>query len=377
MRIFKAYSNNRIQIEKIENNNGKILAYSKSSPFYPDGKGGQLGDRGSIGPAHVLSVRENDDYIICELDKEIQPGEYDVTIDEERRMDIAQQHTAQHILSAAFIEIANIKTVSFHMGDEYCTIDVETAFIEPDVLNEAEELANKIVQSCTEVEEIITDLEGSRNYSLRKPLSDKVKGEVRLIKIGQFDVSACSGFHNENTGEVGMIKIIDTEKVKGELTRLYFVAGIRSLKYFQKYNSVINELAKMLTTSVDELQARIVKMQNQMKEQASTLSKISEEYARCISTNLKNDGLVYVEGYNEVGNFLLKIMDLSNRIVVFFDGTRYLIASHKYDVRPMIKKLMEVYGGRGGGKAEFANYQPEKKMERSDFERICSEVYQI
>jgi len=66
---------------------------------------------------------------------------------------------------------------------------------------------------------------------------------------------------------------------------LYFVAGIRSLKYFQKYNSVINELAKMLTTSVDELQARIVKMQNQMKEQASTLSKISEEYARCISTN--------------------------------------------------------------------------------------------
>jgi len=54
-------------------------------------------------------------------------------------------------------------------------------------------------------------------------------------------------------------------------------------------------------------------------------------------------------------------MDLSNRIVVFFDGTRYLIASHKYDVRPMIKKLMEVYGGRGGGKAEFANYQPEKK----------------
>jgi alanyl-tRNA synthetase len=84
-----------------------------------------------------------------------------------------------------------------------------------------------------------------------------------------------------------------------------------------------------------------------------------------------------VEGYNEVGNFLLKIMDLSNRIVVFFDGTRYLIASHKYDVRPMIKKLMEVYGGRGGGKAEFANYQPEKKMERSDFERICSEVYQI
>jgi len=376
MRIFNSYSSDKIQIEKVEKNNGKILAYSKSSPFYPDGKGGQLGDRGNIGSARVLSVKENYEYTICELDAEIQPGEYDVKIDEKRRMDIAQQHTAQHILSAAFIEIAHIKTVSFHMGEEYCTIDMETTFIEYDVLNEAEELANKVVQSCTEVEEIITDLEGSKEYSLRKPLSEKVKGDVRLIKIGQFDVSACSGFHTANTGEVGMIKIIDTEKVKGELTRLYFVAGMRSLKYFQKYNSVTNELAKMLTTSVDELQARIVKMQNQLREQSSTLSRISEEYARCISTNLQNDGLVYLEGYSEVGNFLLKIMDLSNRMVIFFDGTRYFIASHKYDVRPMIKKLMELYGGRGGGKAEFANYQPEKKMERTDFERIYAEVYQ-
>ncbi|HOK87228.1 MAG TPA: alanyl-tRNA editing protein [Fervidobacterium sp.] len=375
MRIFGIYSSEKIEIEKVEKNGGKIFAYATTSPFYPDGKGGQLGDRGSIGEANVLSVRENDEYTVLEIDRDIQPGEYVVSIDRQRRMDIAQQHTAQHLLSSALIEIADIETVSFHMGEEYSTIDMDIEFIESNMLNEAEILTNKMVQSALVVEEIVTDLEGSSRYPLRKPLSEKVKGNVRLIKIGQFDVSACSGFHTENTGEIGMIKIIDTEKIKGNLTRLYFVAGLRALKYFQKYNTVLKELSRTLTTSVDELQTRISKMQHQIREQSAALSSISEELARCISTNLEKEGLVYREGYTEVGNFLMKTLDLSNKMLIFFDGTRYLIASQKYDVRLILKQLIESYGGKGGGKREFANYQPEREISRNEFEKLFVKIY--
>ncbi|WP_420794725.1 alanyl-tRNA editing protein [Fervidobacterium nodosum] len=373
LKILGKYLGNVVNIEKFENKDGKYYAYAKISPFYPDWKGGQLGDRGFINGAKVLSVKETEEWIIHELDKPIELGIYEVQIDENRRKDIAQQHTGQHILSAAFIHVAEIETVGFHMGEEYSTIDLDIPYIEPDVLNEVEELSNQIIQSNIQIEEIITDVNGANTYPLRKKLSDKIKEEVRLIKIGDFDISACGGFHTDYTGEVGLIKIIDTEKVKGNLTRVYAVSGMRALKYFQKYNSVLKDLSKLLTSSIDELNLRTQKLLNQVREQALTLSKLSEEYAKLLATNLQKEGLIYLEGYYEVGNFLWKILDLSNAIFVYFDGEKYIIASKKHNVKDVIKALVENYGGKGGGKEDFGNYMNNKKLSVDDFEKILED----
>jgi len=373
LKIPTQYMKNTIDIIKCEERMGKFFAYSNSSPFYPEGKGGQLGDKGKIAGIDVLSVREQEDGYLIELSAKIQEGTYEISVNQLRRFDIAQQHTGQHILSAAFVEVADIETVSFHMGEEYSTIDLDIPFIEPSVVYEAEDLANGIIQSCLSVEEIITDFEGSKSYNLRKPISGKVKGQVRLIKIGDFDVSACGGFHTDNTGEVGLIKVIDIEKVKGNLTRVYAVAGQRAIKYFRKYNVVLKELSRQLTSSIDELNLRVEKIINQSKEQASILSKISQEYAQLLASNLNGKDLVYFEGYSEVGNFLAK--NIENAFLIFFDGNKYILASKKYDVRLFIKKLIEKYGGKGGGKTEFANYQPEKKLTLRELESLFSETY--
>jgi alanyl-tRNA synthetase len=362
LKTFKLYTEDTVRIEDVREENGKYLAYAKNTPFYPDGKGGQLGDRGFINGAKVLSVKESDDWIIHELDRKIKPGEYKVEIDFKRRKDIAQQHTGQHILSAAFVHIAEIETVGFHMGEEYSTIDLDVPYIDPEVLSEAEYTSNEIVQSNLTIEEIITDVSGANTYPLRKKISEKVKSEVRLIKIGNFDISACGGFHTDLTGEVGMIKIIDTEKVKGNLTRIYAVSGIRALKYFQKYNSTLKNLSKLLTASIDELSLRTEKLLNQVRDQALTLSKLSEEYAKLLSTNLPKEGLIYLEGYLEIGNYLAKHTNLENSILVYFDGAKYTIASKKYNVKEFIKKLVEHYGGKGGGKEDFGNYQNQRKL---------------
>ncbi|MCX7653869.1 MAG: alanyl-tRNA editing protein [Fervidobacterium sp.] len=374
MKIANQYLETKIFVENFTSKDGKYFAFSKISPFYPDGKGGQLGDRGLIDGANVLSVKEDNGWIVHELDKPIEVGEYDTLINQERRLDIAQQHTGQHILSAAFVHVAEIQTVSFRMGDEYSTIDLDVPYIEPQVIKEVEYLSNKITQTNLSIQEINTSVEEANKQPLRKKLSEKIKDTVRLIKIGDFDTAACSGFHTDFTGEVGMIKIIGYEKVKGNLTRIYAVSGMRALKYFQKYNDVLKEISKNLTSSVEELPLRIEKLQNQAREQALTLSKLSEEYAKLLSTNLPKEGLIYLEGYSEIGNSLWKILDLEKSILVFYDGAKYTIASKRYNVKEFIKVLTERFGGKGGGKEELGTYQSPRKINRTEFDSILKDM---
>ncbi|MEN3042334.1 MAG: alanyl-tRNA editing protein [Fervidobacterium sp.] len=374
MKIASQYLETKVFVESFTSKNGKYFAFSKISPFYPDGKGGQLGDRGLIDGANVLSVKEDNGWIVHELDKPIEVGEYETLINQERRLDIAQQHTGQHILSAAFVHVAEIQTVSFRMGDEYSTIDLDVPYIEPQVIKEVEYLSNKITQTNLSIHEINTSVEEANKQPLRKKLSEKIKDTVRLIKIGDFDTAACSGFHTDFTGEVGMIKIIGYEKVKGNLTRIYAVSGMRALKYFQKYNDVLKEISKSLTSSVEELPLRIEKLQNQAREQALTLFKLSEEYAKLLSTNLSKEGLIYLEGYSEVGNSLWKILNLENSILVFYDGAKYTIASRKYNVKEFIKVLTERFGGKGGGKEELGTYQSPRKISHTEFDNILKDM---
>ncbi len=358
------YNIKDLEVLRIEKNGKKIFAISKNSPFYPDGKGGQLGDRGKIGETKVLFVEEKNVEIYHEIDKEILPGRYSVDIDLERRFEIAQQHTGQHILSAAFVDVAEMNTVSFRMGEDYSTIDLDVPFIDQSVLKEVEQMANKRVFETLKIDEVITDFDGAKNFKLRKPISEKIKGEIRLIKIGDFDTSACGGFHLENTGQVGLIKIIDTEKVKGELTRVYALSGIRALRYFQYYNDLLKNLTKILTSSKEELESRVARLLESTKENVVTLSKLSELYAQLLMKDLPENEVVYLEGYKEIPNFILKyIENLKSKIVIFNDGEKYVILSKNLDCRDIVKKLIERLGGKGGGMKERANYITTVKKE--------------
>ena len=131
----------KVKVIKVIKEGDIYFATIENNPFYPDGKGGQLGDRGKIDTVDVLNTPETG----VVLSKHLNPGEYFYEIDEKRRFDIAQQHTAQHILSAAFERIASLKTVSFKMGEEYSTIDLDEQNIGEEMLNKAEELSNDII----------------------------------------------------------------------------------------------------------------------------------------------------------------------------------------------------------------------------------------
>jgi len=344
-------------VEKVFKKGDLFVAVSSESPFYPDGKGGQLGDRGKIAGVDVVRVKEENGKILHFLKEEIPTGEVDYIIDEERRKDIACQHTAQHILSAAFVKVADVDTVGFHMGEFYSTIDLNVPVLTKETLEEAEKLSNDVIKECIPVEVLFLDREEAEKLNLRKPISEKIKGKVRIVKIGDFDLSACGGFHVQNTGSIGIVKVVDTEKVKGNLTRIYYVAGDRAIKDYEKRVDLLKKLSVVLTTSIDEMEKRILNLLDKVKSQSSTIEKLSEEFAKTLSKELLaraeklNDfQLVFYEGFPEVGRFLPKFLaDVKNVILIVKNGDRYDIASSSVNCGDLAKKILERFEGKGGG----------------------------
>ena len=261
---------------------GKHFVEISPHPFYPDGSGGQIGDRGTIGSANVLSV--NSEFV--EVDRALDVGSVvEAKTNSERRKEIARQHTAQHILSAAAEKFFGAKTVGFHMSEEFTTVDLDSDFSVEDVEN----LTNEIVMSNVNVEEIILSPQEVQKYRLRKPLSKKAleSGRIRLIKIGDFDVNACGGFHVSHTGEIGIVKIIHDEKVKGKFTRIWFLAGKRAIKDYQSKEVMLLKTSKLFDSSWKDLKTRVEKCLDESKAKSSKIKKISELLSKYVSKDMK------------------------------------------------------------------------------------------
>lgn len=355
-----------IYVEELLNKKGKIYAVSSKSPFYIDYKGGQLGDRGKIGDASVLSVSSNNGKIYHEIDKEIEPGWYEVEIDLKHQMFVRQHHTAQHILSAVLDDIAEIKTVGFRMGKDYTTIDVNVPYIVEEVLKEVEEKANDIITECVDVEEFVVSKEEASKLPLRKSISDKIEGDVRIIKIGEYDYSACGGYHVKNTGQIGILKILKIEKIKGELTRIYFVAGSKALEYFQEYNKILKNVSNALTSSIFEIENKVLTLVEELKGYKSKIKKLFEDIASYKVENIQNiKGKVYfLEEDPDILKYIPKYFNKEG-LLIMYDGKTYSFTSNieEYDIKDIIKRLRERFGGKGGGSKEKGNYIPEGNID--------------
>ncbi len=261
---------------------GKYFVELSENPFYPDGFGGQLGDRGTIGEAQVITVEPE----IIEVDRLFKIEQnVRAKANVERRKEIARQHTAQHILSAAIEKLFDADTVGFHMGEESTTVDLNS----PIDLKRAEDLTNEVIMSDLKVEEMILTPEEVKRYELRKSISQKAlkSGKIRLIKIADFDLNACGGFHVSRTGEIGVVKITHTEKIKGGLTRLWFVAGKRALNDYSLKEEVLLKTSKIFDASWKDLEARVEKSTKESKEKSLKLKKTSESLATYISKEMR------------------------------------------------------------------------------------------
>jgi len=363
--------NKKINLKKISDMTYEVL----NSPFYVDGKGGQLGDRGTIAEANIVEVKEN----IVILDKNLEDGEYTYSIDEKRQEDIRQQHTAQHIFSAEAYNNFGLNTVGFRMAEEYTTVDLDQKDISKEVIEKLEELVNKDIKADILVEEeIYTNEEAHKFENLRKAIKEKIKGDVRFIKIGDVDICACAGFHVARTSEIEIFKIINHENIKGNYTRFYFLAGDRAKNDYNKKHDIIKKLTNTFSCKDDEI---LEMLDKSLKEKASVtaeLKSLGMRYAELMVKDFENTFidyknfkiLIYNEDENLVG-ILPKFVNLDKFLLLIGYDTSYTLMSNIYDCKEIIINIVKNFPNiKGGGGRNKGNIKIDKAYSRNELIEI-------
>ncbi|MHB1319917.1 MAG: alanyl-tRNA editing protein, partial [Anaerolineae bacterium] len=202
----------RAHVQRRLTREGRPAVVLDETGFYPT-SGGQPFDTGYLNQVPVLDVLEVDDEIVHILGAPIEADVVEGHIDWARRLDHMQQHAGQHILSAAFERILSAGTISFHLGADDCTIDVECPALESDQIDRVEEYANRIVTDNVPIRTRQYSLDELGDIPLRKP--PKVAGLVRVVSVGDIDYSACGGTHPSYSGEIGQIHIDRWERRHG------------------------------------------------------------------------------------------------------------------------------------------------------------------
>ena len=252
---------------------GHPAAVLDRTAFYPN-SGGQPADRGTLGGVAVIDVvvREHDSAVVHVLQQAL-PERADMVagvVDWPRRFDHMQQHTGQHILSAAFEQVLDADTVGFHLGAEVSTVDINGARLDPEAVIPVEELANRVIWEDRPVRTCFVGADELASLPLRRPPA--VEGPVRIVDVEDFDVNPCGGTHVARAGEIGLVKTVSLEH-RGNETRVEFVCGGRALRDYRTKNEMINRLTTVLTVGHWELDQAVERLQVEAKQLRQGLRK--------------------------------------------------------------------------------------------------------
>ena len=348
---------------------GRPAAILDRSAFYPEG-GGQPGDRGTLGPARVLDTQERDGAVLHLLDQRVEPGPVTAELDWSRRFDHMQQHHGQHLLSAAFDKLG-APTVSFHLGERTCTIDLDVAPGRIDAAR-AEALANESIWRDLPV--LARDFTGEERARL--PLrKEPVKGD-RVVLVEGVDASPCGGTHPSRTGEVGCVAVLRTQKWGEGKTRVEFACGGRVVRLLHESLATLGAAAEALKTApadVGQAAAR-VSAEAQVRRKAETA--LLSELAVLEAARLKARGSPVVATLTRGAAFARAVAQAlaeqgaTALIGAVEDGRGHLVfARPKGGAGPgmgeILKECVAILGGKGGGNPDFAQGSgaPEKLEE--------------
>ncbi len=335
------------------------------SAFYPT-SGGQPYDTGTLGAARVLNVEENDDgEVIHFLDRPVAESEVHGEIDAVRRFDHMQQHTGQHLLSAVFAELFQFPTVSFHLGEETCTIDLSVPKLTDEVLR-AEQHSNTLIVENLAVRISYRDKHEVTTLALRK--ETKREGEIRLIEIAGLDLCACGGTHVRATGEIGAILLRKVEKVKQGM-RVEFVCGHRAVRWARRDFTALTQVSHLYSAKPYDLPALLARKIEEAKTAERERQRIQEALGAYEAKEMYEqatvglDGLRVVERTFDTGdpNYLRFLagqiagQPAARAIFALRQPPTLIVAQSKgLPGAPDLGALVKQLGLRGGGTKDFA-----------------------
>jgi alanyl-tRNA synthetase len=334
--------------------------------FYPT-SGGQPFDNGQLGGAEVVDVIDEDAVIHILASPLSSGGTVAGEVNWARRFDHMQQHTGQHLLSAALDRLFENPTVSFHMGTEDSTIDVARDMSPADI-ERAVDVANEVVWEDKPISIRFVTWEEAITLPLRKDPARA--GMLRLIEISDFDLSACGGTHVSRTGAVGSIAVLATERHRGGM-RLTFVCGRRSVRALRGYRDAVAGSVRVLSVLPADLPAAIERVQVESKGLEKQLRDLRTELAGhegqrlAAAASLVGDVRVVVETLAGWDAAALKAVAAAAAAagpvcaaLVSTDSPPSVVIARSpgvpMEAQVLLRRLTERFGGRGGGRADLA-----------------------
>jgi alanyl-tRNA synthetase len=281
-----------------------------------------------------------------------------------------QQHTGQHILSQAFLITIEANTLSFHLGEQSSTIDVDKADLNSATIHQVEKLCNQIIFENRNVLVHTVDHDELHRYPIRK--QPQVEGPMRIIEIKDFDHSPCGGTHCAHTGEIGLIKIWRYENYKGG-TRIHFKCGIRALRDYQNKTEILKQLSSTMSTAETDLAVNIIKLKEELKttrRERDRYSKVlmNHEADKLISEARPYEGISLISkefqdrDMKALGVLTNLIIEKSSSTIILFgtsaQGKAQLLFQSTLDLSldmgELIQNACSIIDGRGGGQTHKA-----------------------
>jgi alanyl-tRNA synthetase len=341
--------------------------------FYPS-SGGQPHDTGKLGGVSVLEVADEDDHtVIHYLSAAIPVGPIHGEVDWPRRIDHMQQHTGQHMLSAAFLELFHFPTVSFHLGRETSTIDLDAPSIVARHVEEAERRTNEIIMQDREVRIRYGTAGELAEAGIRKRVDRE--GVLRAIEIEGIDRQPCGGTHLARTGEAGSLLIRKVER-RRETWRLEFVCGLRSLAAARSDFAALTQAASLLSCGLPAVPAAIEKTIEERRAQHAASKRLEERLAEhearallAAKPQTSRTGMRLIAAILEEATpaYLVKLskMLMSEAGIVALLASRssgHVVFAHSKDptggfsgdMSSLLRETLKEFDGKGGGSEGFA-----------------------
>ena len=352
---------------------GKPAVILDRTAFYAE-SGGQPWDRGTLGGVPVLKVIEDGDDLVHVLERPLAADDVRGAVDGNRRLDHMQQHSGQHVLSQAFLEVLNGETRSFHMGETSSTLEIGIAAATDEALEGVERRANAVVVQDRPVRTYFVEPERIGEVPLRRP--PKVSGTIRVVEIEDFDYSACGGTHVHRTGEIGTIKITALEKIRGNL-RFTFLCGGRALADYQLKNLLVRELTGKFNVPAAELPGIVDKLAGELKATRKALRDAEERAAALEARDLAGRargpiiaGVFPDRSPEAVRALALNLIRMGTYIVLLACRTEarsHLVLARSesldVDLRTLVPVLGPMVQGKGGGSPALVQIAGERGVD--------------
>ncbi|ANF96952.1 alanyl-tRNA editing protein [Paenibacillus bovis] len=347
---------------------GRYYICLAETAFYPEG-GGQPSDTGMIGNVRVLDVQRREQQIVHQIE---QLGGLEIgsaihcQIDWQRRFDHMQQHTGQHLLSAICLQEWSAPTLSFHMGEDYATIDIDRSSFSTMEMMELEQKVNAYIYQNLPVHSyFVNEEELSRLTLVKMP---KVTEHIRIVEIEGVEHNACGGTHVARTGELGILKLYRAEKQKGHV-RLFFKYGYRALADYQEALATLDVFTSRFNTGRKDVVERFHKWEEEQQGLKAEIEQLRRENSRYLAEQLIREAeaahssvLTYIfdnkslQDLQRIASELL-IGQQHNVLLATKQDRKILLARHEQsELRcgAFFKEHLASFDGKGGGNDQSA-----------------------